>query len=154
MKEMNALFAAGGPAMIPIALSSLLAWWLVFDATLRLRSEQQDLALSPALRSSAPLLLSFQRRWSSRLRLISSLGAALPLLGLLGTVFGMIATFDSLDGQPGSAAGLAKGVSAALITTQAGLLLSLPIVLAERVLHARSRAIYQSLERARSQGAA
>jgi biopolymer transport protein ExbB len=53
---------------------------------------------------------------------IETLTAVLPLLGLLGTVTGMIRTFDviTLFGT-GNARGLAAGISEALITTTAGL---------------------------------
>ncbi len=58
-----------------------------------------------------------------RLKLAAVLAAALPLLGLLGTVLGMEICFasntDSFDI-------VAQGVSKALLTTQAGLVLSLP----------------------------
>ncbi len=58
---------------------------------------------------------------------IGVLAAISPLLGLLGTVTGMIATFDiiSVFGT-GNARAMAGGVSEALITTQTGLLVAIP----------------------------
>ncbi len=63
------------------------------------------------------------------LRMIRVFVSAAPLLGLLGTVTGMLATFQAL----GSGAGgdktmgmIAKGISEALITTEAGLVVALP----------------------------
>ena len=61
------------------------------------------------------------------LALIAVLAATAPLLGLLGTVTGMIATFDiiSIFGT-GNARAMAGGISEALITTQTGLLMAIP----------------------------
>ncbi|MCB1063992.1 MAG: MotA/TolQ/ExbB proton channel family protein [Verrucomicrobiae bacterium] len=55
------------------------------------------------------------------------IGAA-PLVGLLGTVSGMFTTFDGMSGVAASAPvdTIAKGVSEALITTQAGLVIGVP----------------------------
>jgi biopolymer transport protein ExbB len=52
-----------------------------------------------------------------------------PLLGLLGTVTGMLATFDALatgSGGDQTMAAIAKGISEALITTETGLVVALP----------------------------
>jgi biopolymer transport protein ExbB len=60
------------------------------------------------------------------LMLIKTLTVALPMLGLLGTVDGMIQTFDVLTVfGTGNARGMAGGISIALITTMAGLLTAL-----------------------------
>lgn len=59
--------------------------------------------------------------------LLAALTAAAPLLGLLGTVGGMIATFDAVaevSGQTGTR--VAGGISQALITTQFGLVVAMP----------------------------
>lgn len=60
------------------------------------------------------------------LLVIKTLVAILPLLGLLGTVTGMISTFEVLMVfGTGNARGMASGISQALITTAAGLVTSL-----------------------------
>lgn len=61
------------------------------------------------------------------LALIGVLAAIAPLLGLLGTVTGMMATFDiiSVFGT-GNARAMAGGISEALVTTQTGLLVAIP----------------------------
>ena len=59
--------------------------------------------------------------------LLSALTAAAPLLGLLGTVIGMIATFRAVSGQFGNTAvHVSAGISQALITTQCGLVVAIP----------------------------
>ncbi|MBI9074627.1 MAG: MotA/TolQ/ExbB proton channel family protein [Desulfatibacillum sp.] len=62
-----------------------------------------------------------------RLAAITVLASVAPLLGLLGTVLGMISTFDaiSLHGT-GNARAMAGGISEALISTQTGLLVAIP----------------------------
>ena len=61
------------------------------------------------------------------LALIAVLSGVAPLLGLLGTVVGMMATFDVITiFGTGNARAMAGGISVALITTQTGLLVSIP----------------------------
>lgn len=78
---------------------------------------------------------------------ITILAMISPLLGLLGTVTGMMMTFDviSLFGT-GNARALAGGISEALVTTQSGLLVSIPGVFASAVLSLRSRRLQERLE--------
>lgn len=63
-----------------------------------------------------------------RTRFVGTLVAAAPLLGLLGTVLGMLRTFFGIATSGGSeAAGVvASGISEALVTTQTGLTVALP----------------------------
>ena len=63
---------------------------------------------------------------------IGTLIAAGPLLGLLGTVSGMIRTFGSISEQTGqkTVEGLAAGISEALMSTEAGLGVAVPGILA------------------------
>jgi len=62
---------------------------------------------------------------------IAALAAVAPLLGLLGTVMGMVHTFETIQRFGfGNPALLADGISEALLTTQAGLLVAFPLLLA------------------------
>jgi biopolymer transport protein ExbB len=62
-----------------------------------------------------------------RLRFLMVLATASPLIGLLGTVGGMLRTFDGLSMQDSYKMDLvASGISEALVTTQAGLLVAIP----------------------------
>lgn len=70
-----------------------------------------------------------------------------PLLGLLGTVTGMIATFQAITnfgtGDPKLMAG---GISQALVTTVEGLIVAIPLLLAHNWVAARSKSLVQLLD--------
>ena len=81
------------------------------------------------------------------LSLLKLLSGVAPLLGLLGTVTGMILTFQAITlygtGDPKLMAG---GISQALVTTVLGLVVAIPILLLHAVAATRSREIVQILE--------
>jgi len=68
------------------------------------------------------------QRLSANLRPLVVIGMIAPLLGLLGTVWGMIDAFQSiaLEEGLGSPEALASGISQALVTTAAGLAVAIP----------------------------
>ena len=70
-----------------------------------------------------------------------------PLLGLLGTVIGMIETFDSLATMTlhSQSGGIAGGISQALFTTQMGLTVAIPGLLAHSMLNRKQHQIEQDL---------
>lgn len=64
---------------------------------------------------------------------LGTIAAVSPLLGLLGTVFGMIKVFVSIELEgTGNAGALAGGISEALITTAAGLCVAIPAMILHR----------------------
>ena len=73
------------------------------------------------------------------LNALGTVAAIAPLLGLLGTVFGMIEVFAAITsaGGVGNPAVLAGGISKALITTAAGLSVAIPSLIAHRYLTGR-----------------
>ncbi|HET7346536.1 MAG TPA: MotA/TolQ/ExbB proton channel family protein [Acidobacteriaceae bacterium] len=75
-----------------------------------------------------------------RLTWLASIGAIAPFVGLFGTIMGIIDAFAGL-GTEGTATlrAVAPGVSEALITTAAGLLVAIPAVIAYNQLTARCR---------------
>lgn len=84
-------------------------------------------------------------------RYLNSLGtiaAITPLLGLLGTVIGMVKVFTAITtagvGNPGALAG---GISEALITTAAGLSVAIPSLIAYRYLRGRVDALVVEMEK-------
>ena len=74
---------------------------------------------------------------------IMILAAAAPLLGLLGTVTGMVETFRviGLYGM-GNAQAMASGIKEALITTQAGLLVAIPGILIGQAMSKKVKGIH------------
>ncbi|TVR42943.1 MAG: MotA/TolQ/ExbB proton channel family protein [Planctomycetota bacterium] len=67
------------------------------------------------------------------LRLLAVLAASAPLLGLLGTVTGMIASFQAL-GTGADAEGLSAGIGQALLTTELGLMVAVPTLIVHALL--------------------
>lgn len=74
-------------------------------------------------------------------RLVKALVAAAPILGLLGTVNGMIDTFQALGEMKlfAQSGGIAGGISQALFTTQLGLAVAIPGLVVNGVLERRAR---------------
>jgi biopolymer transport protein ExbB len=74
-----------------------------------------------------------------RLRYISLIGSISPMVGLLGTVDGMVESFQviAIAGTTPKASELAEGISTALITTLVGLVLAIPAVIAFSLLKNR-----------------
>ncbi len=83
------------------------------------------------------------------IRLLELVGMIAPLLGLLGTVLGMIQSFRSLEMAEGAAnaAILAGGIWQALLTTAAGLVVAIPAVVGAAILSARVERGTFALER-------
>lgn len=89
---------------------------------------------------------ALNRSLDESLALIGVLAAVAPLLGLLGTVIGMLATFDVLAVfGTGNARAMAGGISEALITTQTGLLVALPGLYMKGFLQRRARTLQQRI---------
>ena len=99
-----------------------------------------ELKLDEAILKETPSL----ERWQG---LIKLLAAVAPLLGLLGTVTGMIATFQAITlfgtGDPKL---MAEGISQALVTTVLGLVVAIPLLFMHSLVAARSKALIQLLE--------
>lgn len=82
------------------------------------------------------------------LNTLGTIAAITPLLGLLGTVVGMIRVFSEIMAQgPGNASALAGGISEALITTAAGLSVAIPSLIFYRMFLRRVESLVVDLER-------
>jgi biopolymer transport protein ExbB len=91
-------------------------------------------------------VLQVSRSLTDYLALIGVLAAIAPFLGLLGTVTGMITTFDVLAVfGTGNAKAMAGGISEALITTQTGLLVAIPGLYMKGFLDRRARNLQQRI---------
>ena len=89
---------------------------------------------------------------SSRVSYLSDIGNVAPMLGLLGTVIGMIQAFLELSqGNEGvKQMQLSSGISTALITTAAGLIIAIPTMLAYAFFRTRTQRYIGELEAASS----
>ncbi|MDZ7924307.1 MAG: MotA/TolQ/ExbB proton channel family protein [Marinagarivorans sp.] len=81
------------------------------------------------------------------LAILGTIAAVAPLLGLLGTVFGMIQVFSAilLEGT-GNAGVLAGGISQALLTTAAGLSVAIPAMISHRFFQRRLDGLVIAME--------
>ena len=136
---LSAFFAQGGDVLYLIALTAFLMWSMLFERVWYFRTEHKRMVreITETWESRAE-----RRSWSARAirtQLISratdrihgnfpvivTCVALCPLLGLLGTVTGMIAVFDAMATQGGNARSMAAGVSQATIPTMCGMIASL-----------------------------
>jgi biopolymer transport protein ExbB len=112
----------------------------VYDDNIDSDTETLELKLDEAILREAPSL----EKWQGGIKVLA---AVAPLLGLLGTVTGMIATFQAITlfgtGDPKLMAG---GISQALVTTVLGLCVAIPLVLLHSWVAGRSRALIEILE--------
>ncbi len=85
-----------------------------------------------------------------RLSGIALIAGIAPLLGLLGTMIGMIEAFKLVEvfGDEGGASMLAGSISKALITTAAGLILAIPALIAHHIYKRKTQRITRELEEA------
>jgi len=113
---------------------------LVKEANKDADLETLELKLSERILKELPVL-------QSRLTLIKIVSVVAPLIGLLGTVTGMINTFQAITlfgtGDPQLMAG---GISQALVTTVLGLVVAIPMVFISTLLNTRSRGIINILQ--------
>ncbi|WP_417317015.1 MotA/TolQ/ExbB proton channel family protein [Emcibacter sp.] len=112
----------------------------VYDANRTVDVETLELKLDEAILKETPALERF-------LVMIKIISAVAPLMGLLGTVTGMIVTFQSMTlfgtGDPKLMAG---GISQALMTTVLGIVVALPTLFLHSIVSGMSKRIIHTLE--------
>ncbi len=87
-------------------------------------------------------------RWERGLEMLSTIARVAPLLGLLGTVLGMVEVFRTISaGRGADMLYLASGIWEALLTTVAGLSVAIPVVLAYAYLSSRVDMVEETLSR-------
>ncbi len=134
------LIVAGGWIIVAIILLTFVMWVLILERYLFLWRETRRLVgrtfdhwlklrttdARSNMRLRASVTLGFREALARSLGTIRVITAILPLLGLLGTVAGMITTFEVMTVfGTGNVRGMAQGISQALVTTMAGLMASL-----------------------------
>lgn len=113
---------------------------LVYKACGEKPLKERELALEEAMMKEAPII----ERYNG---LVKLLAAVSPLLGLLGTVIGMIITFQTITlfgtSDPKLMAG---GISTALVTTVLGLSVAIPLLFAYTFINSKSTRIIEVIE--------
>lgn len=111
----------------------------VYEENKSVDPETLQLKLDEAILKEQPAI-------NARIAFIKIISMVAPLLGLLGTVIGMIVTFQAITlfgtGDPKTMAG---GISQALITTVLGLCVAIPTVLLHSIVHSRSQGVMHIL---------
>lgn len=102
--------------------------------------ESLELKLEEAILKERPAIENY-------LQLIKIISMVAPLLGLLGTVVGMIITFQAITvfgaGDPKA---MADGISSALVTTVLGLCVAIPTVLLHTIVNSKAKSVVHILE--------
>ena len=167
------LLKAGGILMVPIVLCSILALAIILERLWTLRPSRvappdvmselwrwikaKDLngrklkakhgreVMKESIEQEAAQVIHDLERFLNPLGTIATIS---PLLGLLGTVIGMIKVFAKMQGTEGAAniATLSGGISEALVTTAAGLTVAIPALIAHRYLLRRIEALVVGME--------
>ncbi|MCZ6890459.1 MAG: MotA/TolQ/ExbB proton channel family protein [Gammaproteobacteria bacterium] len=134
-----AFMEQGGNVLYLIAGTTFLMWTLIFERMWYFRTEHKGVIRAateiwegrPERRSWSAhairdaLISQSTERISGNLAIIQTCVTLCPLLGLLGTVTGMISVFDAMATQGGNARSMAAGVSMATIPTMSGMIASL-----------------------------
>ncbi|HEY1792121.1 MAG TPA: MotA/TolQ/ExbB proton channel family protein [Opitutaceae bacterium] len=144
------LVQRGGPVMAAILALSVVLYSRCFKVLLELRRARRahNARAYPAetrLRRVALEREETREAFHQQRIAIGAMIAAAPLMGLLGTVSGMVTTFESISG--GSAektmAGLARGISEVLVATESGLVVAIPALM---LLHAANRSLRKYMQ--------
>lgn len=142
--------ASGGFVMPPLALAAAVLWYALGWRMVTLgRSNVARLFALPPRDETWWFIEAECRRYSTLVRTIVMVA---PLAGLLGTVAGMIETFDALGDMSlfSQSGGIAGGIAQALVTTQMGLAVAIPGLVAGRLLDRRAQAVLARMQLARA----
>ena len=133
MKPVVELVQRGGPVMFALITLSILLYARAFKLLVALRRAAHATVAAPAWQRRETLREMFEQQRVA----LGAMIAAAPLLGLLGTVSGMVKTFESLSGRAGdqSMEGLARGISEVLVATESGLAVAIPALLLVYLAH-------------------
>ncbi len=139
---------AGGQVLWFIAAATFLMWsiiferiWFIYDEHIKDVSETLTYWENRPERKSwharqirEQIISVVNSRLTANMAFIKTLISLLPLLGLLGTVTGMVQVFEAMNFSGGNARSMAAGVSAATIPTMSGMVATLSGVLANTFL--------------------
>lgn len=131
---------AGGPVVYSIILSCFVLWALIFERILYFRfglprqarellaqwHARQDKHLWRSRKIREAMISKLNAEMNANMPMLRVLVPMSPLLGLLGTIVGMLEVFDAMAARGSTdARTLASGVSQAMVCTMAGLMVSI-----------------------------
>lgn len=118
------IILSGGPIMAALALLAFMLYRNTIGLLLFVRA---PFAAEAAVGDARETRFRLREIVRSQLRYAHTLVVAAPLLGLLGTVMGMLDTFKGLGGDSNqdTTRAVADGVKVALVTTQTGLMIAI-----------------------------
>lgn len=142
---------AGGDVLWLIAFATFVMWAIIFERVWFINTEhKRDVAKALTYwetrsertswnshRIRERLISEVNMKVNANMTYIKTLISLLPLLGLLGTVTGMVQVFEAMTFSGGNARSMAAGVSAATIPTMAGMVATLSGVLANTFLNSK-----------------
>jgi biopolymer transport protein ExbB len=162
IERMVELYHSGGFVMPPLILGAMLLWGGLSQRALNLKSHTGPISLefdkeliklkkvhkSQRLPRGEVLMAEFEEKLNSLKPLVQVIIVVAPLLGLLGTVTGMIETFDSLAQMSlfSQSGGIAGGISQALVSTQMGLAVAIPGLIGGRLLERKQKKLKLSMQ--------
>jgi biopolymer transport protein ExbB len=96
---------------------------------------------------ASALFIGFDKKVSARLWILDTIVTAAPLLGLLGTIFGIMETFNALAaGGVSDPAAVSRGIGTALIATAVGIATALLGLLGNNVLNRRAHVMTEDFK--------
>ncbi|MBK1834151.1 MotA/TolQ/ExbB proton channel family protein [Roseibacillus ishigakijimensis] len=157
--ELQSVLDQGGPILwllllLCIVLYSILTstWLGLFEVKKAIKGLDLTLAherCEEEVRCDVALFELDKLAWvRRRIPVLSVLCALAPLAGLLGTVSGMLSTFSGMASQHAAKPidAISSGISEALLTTQAGLLIAIPATLIFALLKSQLAHVHHTLE--------
>lgn len=141
LTELQNIWVSGGVLMGPLLFTTVLIYATAFDLLIQVNN----------LHDVDPMEFELDRMpyIARRTQFLQILVGSAPLIGLLGTVMGMLTTFGGLGSSHGgnSIDLVARGISEALITTETGLLIAIPALFMLMLINSRRREMVQHFSR-------
>ncbi len=161
MTELQEFLARGGPVLLAIMAATFVMWSLILERLFYFRFAHQavaDEAISQWQSRSDhkstfahwikdKLVSEVRQKAQANVSFTKAMVALAPLLGLLGTVTGMVTVFDNMAITDGAdAKALSRGVSQATIPTMAGMVASISGILFTSGMDQKVQRLIQKLE--------
>lgn len=146
MREVLDFLDAGGFVMLPLLVSAVVLWYALGWRMVTL--SRPHVARLSSLPPGDETTWRVREECNRYAVLVRTIVMVAPLAGLLGTVAGMIETFAALGDMSlfTQSGGIAGGISQALISTQMGLAVAIPGLVAGRLLDRRARNVVETCE--------